>query len=107
MMSTDGINETYADVFVYTGAGGAAVPQDVFRARVDASVTSIPTNAFKARKKLAEVELCEDLVEIGVDSFPRCGRSIRKINIPNSLRRIKDYAFYCSLRTPICLHDGI
>ena len=91
------------------GAGGDAVPQDedVVRARVDPSVTSIPTNAFWGRKKLAEVELCEGLVEIGTDSFRWCDRSITKINIPNSLRRINDYAFAGSLRTPICLHDCI
>jgi len=96
-----------AEVFVYTGAGGAAVPQDVVRVRVDPSVTSIPVDAFNQRKKLTEVELCEGLVEIGNGSFRWCDRSITKINIPNSLRRIKDYAFAGSLRTPICLHDGI
>jgi hypothetical protein len=31
-----------ADVFVYTGAGGDEVPDDVVRVRVDPSVTSIP-----------------------------------------------------------------
>jgi hypothetical protein len=30
-----------------------------------------------------------------------------KIDIPNTLRRIKDCAFALSLRTPIRLHDGI
>ena len=33
--------------------------------------------------------------------------SITKMNIPNSLRRICNHAFYYSLRTLICLHDGI
>jgi hypothetical protein len=56
---------------------------------------------------LAEVELCDGVVEIGEQSFRYCDRSIRKINIPNSIRRIKDYAFNNSLRTPIRLHDGI
>jgi len=41
---------------------------------------------------LAEVELCEGLVEIGEWSFARCDHSITKINIPNSLRRINDSA---------------
>jgi hypothetical protein len=96
-----------AEVFVYTGDGGDAVPDDVVRVRVDPSVTSIPDNAFDQRMKLAELELCEGLVEIGVDSFARCDNSIMTINTPNSLRRINDWAFYYSLRTPIRLHDGI
>jgi hypothetical protein len=95
------------EVFVYTGAGGAEVPDDVIRVRVDPSVTSIPPRAFYERKKLAEVELCEGLVEIGKDSFSWCDHSITKINIPNSLKRINDYAFACSLRCSIRLHDGI
>ena len=85
------------DVFVYTGEGGAIVPDDVVRVRVDPSVTSIPTSAFWGRKKLAEVELCEGLVEIGRQTFENCHSSIKKINIPKSLRRIKDCAFSYSL----------
>jgi hypothetical protein len=53
------------------------------------------------------VELSEGLVEIGISSFMYCDRSITNINIPNSLRRINDWAFYYSLRCPIRLHDGI
>jgi hypothetical protein len=98
---------TDTEVFVYTGEGGLEAPRDVIRVLVDPSVTSIPDQAFNQRKKLAEVELCEGLVEIGYNSFSSCCHSITKINIPNSIRRIKDYAFYCSLRTPIRLHDGI
>jgi hypothetical protein len=101
------INETKADVFVYTAEVGAFVPRDVVRVRVDPSVTSIPANAFQGRTALTEAELCEGLVEIGVGSFRWCSRSITKINIPNSLRRINDYAFSESLRCPIHLHDDI
>ena len=56
-----------------------------------------------------EVELCEGLVEIGEDSFSfrGCVNSITKINIPISLRRIRNGAFFGSLRCPIRLHDGI
>jgi hypothetical protein len=54
-----------ADVFVYTGPGGESPPQnDIVRVRVDPSVTSIPALEFFQRKKLTEVELCEDLIEI-------------------------------------------
>jgi len=59
-----GSSTTDTEVFVYTGEGGIT-PRDMIRVLVDPSVTSIPTNAFWGRKKLAEVELCEGLVEIG------------------------------------------
>ena len=98
-------NAADAEVFVYTGPGGARAPDDVARVRVNPSVTSIPARAFYERRKLTEVELCEGVVEIGVSAFAWCG--ITKIIIPNSLQRIKDYAFYNSLRCPIHLHDGI
>jgi hypothetical protein len=106
MMST-GINPDDAEVFIYTGEGGDAVPRDVLRVRVDPSVTSIPAHAFFECKKLAEVELCDGLVEIGDGSFACCEHSIAKINIPTSLRRIKDWAFISSLLCPIRLHDDI
>jgi hypothetical protein len=99
-------NDT-AVVFVYTGPRGEGVPDDVVRVRVHPSVTSIPARAFNGRKKLAEVELYEGLVEIGEESFAHCDNSIMKIIIPNSLRRINKWAFAASLRTPIRLHDGI
>jgi hypothetical protein len=95
-----------AEVFVYI-PGGERVPDDVVRVRVDPSVTSIPAKAFYHQDRLAEVELCEGLVEIGADSFRWCDHSITKINIPTSLRRINDEAFIYSLRTPIRLHDDI
>jgi hypothetical protein len=98
---------TDSEVFVYTAEGGDSIPLDVVRVRVDPSVTSIHAKAFHEQKKLAEVELCEGLVEIGEGSFSWCLRSITKINIPASLRRICDYAFWSSLRCAIRLHDGI
>jgi hypothetical protein len=101
------LNPTDTKVFVYTGEGGADVPEDVVRVRVDPSVTSIPAKAFLERRELVEVELSEGLVEIGEESFMWCDQSITKINIPNALRRICDEAFYGSLRTPIFLNDGI
>jgi hypothetical protein len=100
-------NATNAEVFIYTGPGGDAVHRDLVRVRVDPSVTSIPAYAFKGCNKLTEVELCEGVVEIGDHSFSDCGHSITKINIPNSLRRVRYCAFVGSLRCPIRLHDGI
>ena len=105
--STACMERDLADVFIYTWEGGAVVPDDVARVRVDASVTLIPANAFGRRIKLTEVELCEGLIEIGHRSFELCDHSITKINIPTSLRRINDYAFRHSLRCTIRLHDGI
>jgi hypothetical protein len=49
----------------------------------------------------------DGLVEIGAKSFRYCSNSISKINIPTSLRRINDRAFWVSLRCPIRLNDGI
>jgi hypothetical protein len=45
------------------GAGGASIPHDVVRVRVDPSVTAISADAFRYCMKLADVELCEGLVE--------------------------------------------
>jgi hypothetical protein len=100
-------NDAITEVFIYTGPRGDDVPQDAVRVRVDPSVTSIPDQAFYEQKMLAEVELCEGVVEIGVWSFADCDYSITKLVIPTSLRRINDGAFYFSLRCPIRLHDGI
>jgi hypothetical protein len=105
-MSSNG-NAPNAEVFDYIGAGGASIPHDVVRVRVDPSVTSIPARAFYERNQLTEVELCEGLLEIGDESFSCCYHLITKINIPNSLRRIDDKAFSYSLRCPIHLHNVI
>ena len=102
-----GSNATDTEVFIYTGEGGEIPPQNVVSVLVDPSVTSIPANAFDGRKKLAEVELCDGLVEIGAVSFSWCDHSITKISIPNSLRRVNHYTFAFSLRTTIRLNDGI
>jgi len=102
-----GSSASDSEVVIYTGAGGATVPRDVVRVRVDPSVTSIPRETFCERKGLVEMELCEGLVEIGLHSFANCLHSITNINIPNTLKRINDRAFHFSLRTPIRLHDGI
>jgi hypothetical protein len=69
-MSTE---ETHADVFVYTGGVRASIPNYVVHVRVDPSVALIIAGAFEGCKKLAKVELCEGLVEIGsVGSFRWC-----------------------------------
>jgi hypothetical protein len=100
-------NAANTKVFIYTGPGGDDVPRDLVCVQVDPSVTTIPAYAFYQRKQLAEVELCEGLVEIGEGAFRWCNHSITKIIFPISLRRIGDSTFTQSLRCPICLHDGI
>jgi hypothetical protein len=107
LQGTMSSNATNAEVFVYMGAGEERVSNDVVRVRVDPSITSIPASAFEGRKKLTEVELCEGLVEIGDRAFMYCNHSITKINIPASVRWIRNHAFSNSLRTHIRLHDGI
>ena len=103
-MSAEGSN---VEVFIYMGPGGERVPDDVERVLVDPSVTSIPAKSFERRRNLTEVELSEGIVKLGEESFSCCGRSITKVIIPTSLRRIADRAFMESLRCPIRLHDGI
>ena len=48
------------EVFIYTGEGGAAIPDDVVRVRIDPSITSIPDQAFwgRLRNNFTDVELC-------------------------------------------------
>ena len=95
------------EVFVYTGRGGESPLQNVVRALIDPSIATIPARTFYEHKKLTKLELCEGLIEIGEESFRDCELSITKINISTSLRRICEYAFMSSLRTPIRLHDAI
>lgn len=65
---------TYAKVFIYTGAGGV-----LFRNMWSVSWSihpSIPDQAFAARRKLTEEELCEGLIwKLGGD--PSIGATIQ------------------------------
>ena len=60
-----------AEIFVYTG-GGAVVPNDVVRVKIDPSVLDIPIEAFMSKYKLQEVEFHEGLREIGRQAFDSC-----------------------------------
>ena len=55
-----------AEVFVYTGEGGARAPDDVVRVRVDPSVTSIPARAFFQRKKLTRWSFVKASRKLGI-----------------------------------------
>ena len=96
-----------ADVFVYMGEGGPAVPHDVVRVRVHPSVTIIPPYAFQEQKKLKEVELCEGLLEIGTRAFYKC-ESLKRISIPSTVAVIQPYTFSrCEQLEELELCDGL
>jgi len=100
-MSEDSNN---TEVFVYTE--GVFVPMDVVRVRVHPSVTTIPYLAFRQRYKLEEVELCEGLMVIEVQAFYNC-YSLKRINIPSTVRTIGGTAFHCSSLESLTLPEGI
>ena len=90
-----------AEVFIYTE--GAVAPRDVVRVRVHPSVTAIPASAFlyqsnfpedvfRGYNKLEEVELCEGLLEIGMNAFRKC-KALKRIKIPKSVTVIRYAAF--------------
>jgi len=104
-MADDSSSNNNAEVFVYTE--GIEVPQDVVRVRVHPSVTVIPEFAFKGRKKLEEVELCDGLLEIGQRAFEDCSSLKSSINIPSTVKVIGSDAFACNPIQSIHLPDSI
>jgi hypothetical protein len=82
-----------AVVFVYTGVGeGEIPPDDVVHVRVDPTVLAIPIQAFYLRSKLSNVELHNDLREIGDDAFEQC-TALREVHLTGGIERIGDGAF--------------
>ena len=89
------------------GAMEVVVPDDVVRVRVHPSVTVIPGGTFRERYKLEEVELCDDLLEIGKGAFCGC-MSLKRINIPSTVTTIRGYAFTgCKKLTQVDLCEGL
>ena len=82
-----------AKVFVYTGDGGAAIPEDVVHVQVDPSVTSIPASAFHSRKKLNEVELWK------LGKVPLPAAAIRSIRLHDGIESIGRGAFAACIFT--------
>jgi hypothetical protein len=80
------------DIFVYTGARGEQVPENITRVRVDKSVKIIPDRAFSGREDLEEVHLHEGIKEIRYGAFYGCKR-LRRINFPANLSVIGWLAF--------------
>ena len=94
-----------AEVFVYMGEGGPAVPSDVVRVRVHPSVTRIPAEAFEYRKLLQEIELCDGLLEIGDDAFSGC--DLVAISIPNTVEHIGQYALFRNFVTKFRIPQSV
>ena len=101
-------NNAEADgVFVYMGVGGPRAPSDVVCIRVHPSVTIIHAGAFRHKRKLEEVELCEGLFEIGHSAFREC-HLLKRIKIPSTVTLIGDSAFRsCHRLEQIELLEGI
>jgi len=96
-----------AEVFVYMGEGGPAVPRDAVRVRVHPSVTRIRTGAFQYHRTLEEVELCEGLLEIGMRAFSNCVK-LKRISIPSTVTRLCSWVFCgCKELEEIELKEGL
>jgi len=94
------------EVFVYMGEGGPVVPDDVVHVRVHPSVTIIE-DAFRGCNKLEEVELCDGLLEIGMNAFWKC-EELKRISIPSTVTVINHYAFFeCKQLEEIELCEGL
>ena len=105
-VSMEEANNNDAEVFVYMGEGGPAVPDDVVRVRVHSSVTIIPENAFRGCNKLVEVELCDGLFEIEQYAF-EC-TALKSLSIPSTVTIIHSYAFSeCEKLVELELYDGL
>ncbi len=86
------------DIFVYMGGeqqvpfGGRRVPIDVKRAKIDETVDTIPSYAFRDCEQLIEVEGHDKLMKIEHAAFMRCP-SLIKLTKMNGVVEIEDYAF--------------
>ena len=96
-----------AEVFIYMGEGGPAVPHNAVRVRVHPSVTVIPERAFGHRQKLEVVELHEGLLEIEDIVFYDCVE-LKSIKIPSTVTRIGLWSFSgCTKLEEIELNEGL
>jgi hypothetical protein len=91
--------------FVYTGQG--KVPRGVIHVRILPSIKVIRVRAFLRQTLLMSVELHDGLEVIEKEAFEEC-RSLREIDIPPSVRAIKDHTNQdCSGLTTAILNDGL
>ena len=93
--------EANDETFVYTGARGQQIPEQVARVIIDKSCKIIPDRAFSGREYLEEVHLHEEVEEIRYGAFYGCKR-LRRINFPANLSVIGWMAFsFCKDLTDI------
>jgi hypothetical protein len=98
----------HAETFVYTGEGGARVPDNVVRLRANPSVNVIYLEAVAGRTRLIDVKFCEGLREIQYRAFAGCTALVGPLRMPSSVRIIHEGAFeYCTALTEVMLQDGL
>jgi hypothetical protein len=86
---------------------GGEVPYDVTRIRVDSSVTSIPSKAFRSRRQLLEIQLPNRLRSIGPLAFYGC-KALTKVTIPPLVRAIPNDLFRsCESLQEVELSEGL
>lgn len=92
-------------VYIYMGV--EAVPENVTRARVDPSVTSIHSEAFQNCLNLQEVQLSEGLLTVESRAFRNC-QSLKKLSIPSTVKDIGSQAFEgCVQLEAVVLPEGL
>jgi hypothetical protein len=84
-------NATDTEVFIYTGL--EEVPDDVVRVQVDPSVMAIPEISFASSYLLENVELHEDLREIGPHAFSGC-TALNDVQSSDGVESIGSCAFF-------------
>ncbi len=96
-----------SEPFIYTGQSAEDIPEDVTHVRVDPSVKEIGEYAFRSRRHLRNVELCEGLESIYGSAFAWC-TSLERIRIPSTVKGIDDDAFWgCSQLMNVELREGL
>ena len=80
------------EAFVYTGARGERIPDEVKRVRIDKACKIILDRAFSGREYLEDVYLHDGVEEIRYGAFYGC-KSLRRINFPANLSVIGMLAF--------------
>jgi hypothetical protein len=98
----------HAKMFLYTGKGGASVPDNVVRLRVDPSVYVIHPKAIAGHMQLINIEFCKGLCEIQYRAFAGCTALVGPLRMLLLVRIIHEGTFeYCTALTEVMLQDGL
>ncbi len=98
----------HAKMIVYTGKGGARVPNNIVQLRIDPSVDMIHPKAIPGCTQLINVEFCKGLREIQYRAFAGCTALVGPLRMPLLVRMIHEGAFeYCTALTEVMLQDGL